>query len=218
MLKNDISERLADLFNISFTTGTFPTLLKAAKVISTHKKDSKSNFTNHRPISHLSNLDKILENLIHCRLSTFLNIKDIIYPLQFGFRQNYSISYALIHLTETIKEALDQGKYGCGIFVDLQKAFDTVDHNILLVKLKHYGIRGIAYSWFESFLKDRKQYISINACNSKHLPISLGVPQGSVLGPLLFLIYINDLNTAVKHWEVLLMIRISYILMTQSKN
>ena len=81
------------------------------------------------------------------RLSTFLNIKDVIYPLQFGFCQNLSTSYVLIHLTETIKEALDQAKYGCGIFVDLPKAFDTVDYNILLGKLKH-GIRGVAYSWF----------------------------------------------------------------------
>ena len=202
MLKNDISEQLADLFNLSFTTGTFPTLLKTAKVIPIHKKDSKSNFTNYRPISLLSNLDKILEKLMHSRLSTFLNIKDIIYPLQFGFCQNYSTSYALIHLTETIKEALDQGKYGCGIFFDLQKAFDTVNHNILLGKLKHYGIRGVAYGWFESYLKDRKQYVSINGYNSKHLSISLGVPQGSVLGPLLFLIYINDLNTAIKHCKV----------------
>ena len=169
MLKNDISEQLADLFNLSFTTGTFRTLLKTAKVIPMHKKDSKSNFTNYRPISLLSNLDKILEKLMHSRLSTFLNIKDIIYPLQFSFRQNYSTSYATIHLTETIKEVLDQGKYGSEIFVDLQKAFDTVDHNILLGKLKHYGIRGVAYGWFESYLKDREQYLSINGYNSKHL-------------------------------------------------
>ena len=132
MLKNDISEQLADLFNLSFTTGTFPSLLKTAKVIPIHKKDSKLNFTNYHPISLLSNLDKILEKLIHSRLS----IKDIIYPLQLGFRQNHSTSHALIHLTETIKEALYQGRSGCGIFVHLQKAFDTVDHNILLGKVK----------------------------------------------------------------------------------
>ena len=144
MLKKDISEQLDDLFNLSFTTGTFPTLLKTAKVIPSHKKDSKSSLTNYRPIPLLSNLDKILEKLMHSRLSNVLNIKDIIYPLQFGFRQNYSASYAFIHLTETIKEALDQGKYDCGIFGDLQKAFDTVDYNILLGKLKHYGVRGVA--------------------------------------------------------------------------
>ena len=202
MLKNDISEQLADLFNLSFTTGSFLTLLKTVKVIPINKKDSKLDFTNYRPISLLSNLDKILEKLIQSRLSTLLNVKDIIYPLQFGFRQNYSTSYALIHLTETIKETLDQSKYGCGIFVGLQKASDTVDHNILLGKLKHYGIRGVAYNWFEFYSKDRKQYVSINGYNSKYLPISPGVPQGSVLGPLLFLIYIKDLNTAIKHCKV----------------
>ena len=139
---------------------------------------------------------------MHSRLSTFLNIKDITCTLQFGFRQNCSASYALIHLTETIKDALDKGKYCCGIFVDSQKAFDNVDHNILLSKLKHYGTRGVAYSWFESYLNDRKQYVSINGYNSRHLSISLGVSQGSVLGQLLFLIYINDLNTAIKHCNI----------------
>ena len=110
--------------------------------------------------------------------------------------------FALIHLTETIKETLDQGKYGCGIFVDLQKGFDTVDHNILMGKLKHYGIRGVAYSWFESCLKGRKQYVLINGFNSKDLPISYGAPQGSVLGPLFFLLCINDLHTAIKFCKV----------------
>ena len=145
---------------------------------------------------------KFFKKNSYSRLSTFLNIKDITYSSLLGFDQNYSTSYALIHLTEAIKEALDHVKYDRGIFVDLQKAFDTVDRNFLLGKLKHYGIRGVAYSWFESYLKDRKGYVSINGYNSKHLSISLGLPQGSVLGPLLFLIYINDLKNVTKHCKV----------------
>ena len=131
-----------------------------------------------------------------------MNDNNINYPLQFGFRQKYSTSFALIHLTETIKESLDQGKYSCSISVDLQKTFDTVDHNILMGKLKHYGIRGVAYSWFESYLKGRKQHVSINGFNSKDLPIYYGVPQGSVLEPLLFLLWINDLHAAIKFCKV----------------
>ena len=111
--------------------------------------------------------------------------------MQFGFHQNYSTFFALIHLIETIKEAHDWGKYDC-YFIELQKTFDTVDHNILLVKLK----------LAELYLKDRKQYVSVNGCNSKHLPVSLGVPQSSVLGTLLFLVYINDPNTAIKQCKV----------------
>ena len=116
----------------------------AFQVILIHKKESKLDCSNYLPTSLLSNLNKILQKLMSSRLHKFSNISNIIYPLQFGFWQTYYTSFALIHLTETIKEALDQEKYGCGIFVDLQKAFDTVDHNILMDELKHYGIRVIA--------------------------------------------------------------------------
>ena len=105
--------------------------------------------------------------LRHKRLSNFLEKSKLIYSLQFRFRQNYSISYALIHLTETIKQSLDQGLFSCGIFVDLQKAFDTVDHGILLAKLEHYGIRDITNKLFQTYLKDRQQFLSINGCNSE---------------------------------------------------
>ena len=93
---------------------------------------------------------------MHKRVSNFLDKKKLIYPLQFGFRQNYSTSYALTHLTETIKQSLDQGLFSCGIFVDLQKAFDTLNHNILLGKLEHYGIRRITNKWLETYLTDRQ--------------------------------------------------------------
>ena len=129
-------------------------------------------------------------------------MNSVTYDLQFGFRQKYSTSHALIHLTDKIREQLDSGNFACGIFVDLQKAFDTVDHDILIQKLNHYGIRGVANNWFSSYLQNRSQYVSINGFNSKLEHIHCGVPQGSILGPLLFLIYINDLNCAIRYCSV----------------
>ena len=201
LLKNEISRHLADLFNLSFMTGVFPSVLKTAKVIPVFKKDSKLDYSNYRPISLLSNIEKILEKLMYRRLYTFLNNNNI-YDLQFGFRKQYSTSLALISITENIRKALDDGKIGCRVSVDLQKAFDTVDHQILLAKLNHYGIRGVSNDWFKSYLSNRNQYVSINGYESGLAAINCGVPQSSVLGPLLFLLYINDLNQAIKFCKV----------------
>ena len=125
---------------MSFSTGQFSSVLKIAKVIPIHKKQSKVDYTNYSPISILSNIEKIIEKLMYKKLSNFLDIKNLIYLLQFGFRPKYSTTHALINLTESIRQSLDEGSFGCGIFVDLQKVFYTVDHKILLHKLEYYGI------------------------------------------------------------------------------
>ena len=146
----------------------------------------------------------ILEKLMYTRLYTFFDNNNIIYDLPFGFRQQYSTSHALINITENIRKALDDGNIGCGVFVDLQKAFDTVDHQILLAKLNHHGIRRVSNDWFKSYLSNRKQYVSKNGYESGLAAINCDVPQGfgSILRPLLFLFYINGLNQAIKFCKV----------------
>jgi hypothetical protein len=134
--------------------------------------------------------------LVKEKVLNFLSKKEILYKYQFGFRKSHSTNLALLEVVETLYTNLDADNYCLGTYLDLQKAFDTVDHNILLSKLSYYGIRGNALNWFERFLNRRKQFTSVNGACSKTSVIGCGVPQGSVLGPLLFLLYVDDIQNA----------------------
>ena len=203
-LSSALVKPLTLIINQFLLTGIFPTKLKIARVLHSFKKDDVTLMDNYRPISLLTSTSKLFEKIVFTQLYNYFHENQLFYPSQYGFRKMHSTELAALELTDRILKDIDERNVSLAIFMDLSKAFDTLDHQILLTKLNFYGIGGLALNWFSSYLTGRKQYVEVDGVKSGLLPLSTGVPQGSILGPLLFLIYMNDIPNANEDFKHIL--------------
>ena len=199
-----VSPTLALITNQSLFTGIFPEKLKIAKVLPLLKKGNCHHFDNYRPISLLPSISKVLERIVYDQLYEYFNENKLVYDSQYGFRKLHSTELAALEITDRLTENMDKGKISITIYLDLSKAFDTLNHEILLDKLNYYGVKDTANDWFRSYLTNRKQFVSFDNYTSDMMPLSTGVPQGSILGPLLFLIAMNDIHEASEKFHAVL--------------
>ncbi len=188
-----------NIFNLSLASGTFPSKLKTSRTVPIFKAGSPLLCDNYRPISLLSTLSKLLEKIVSRQLVAHLAYNNLIYEHQYGFQHGKSTERNLIQLTNYLHSALNEKKYALGIFLDLKKAFDVCSHSILIRKLHKLGIRDSALNWFQSYLQGRQQRVDINGNLSSSRALDISVLQGSILGPILFLCYINDLSLCTTH-------------------
>jgi hypothetical protein len=199
----EISIHLAHIFNISLRSGTFPNKLKQCRVIPIFKSGNHLECDNYRPISLLSSISKVLEKIVAEKLLSHLTANDLLYSHQYGFIPNRSAEHNLLHIINYVSSALNDGNYCLGVFLDLKKAFDVCSHSILLKKLAKMGINGTTHKWFADYLSGRSQKVEISGNLSDSSNLDISVIQGSTLGPLLFLCYINDFFCATTLFSVL---------------